>query len=481
MIISKYRSVLGNITKKTPVLHRLLVFAYHIFIFEIWPRVRSSSANDGSCSDLSDGLKSFLSLQTIRSLEIKLPTVDNDKELVRALMAANVPFIEGGWTLYLPPSDALQRIFPALREYPSNSGLKILRHIAAPLKASYTPNSLRPTPGASMMRSKTPSPQELMRIAGKFANEGLGPIIYDLIELRIGNAIGTAYITEHIDNIGGISDKDHSEFMSKLELLLEEGIISTHHGDTKFSKDFKAPDCSGNLLKAKDDRLIYVDFQSFRYQDENKAFTDWAQNNSSHILFGPRRMGKEKDYFYQMIPGIGDAKRATISRWNVIDQLLKESEIDLNDRIVFDIGCNTGLMSYYALSRGAKWAFGWDQKPVAKAAEQLLRLLGASRWNAFGSDLNEDIDFKSFLPLNTDNEKSGVLLYLAISNHIGFPPKIAELPWKYCIYEGHSHQDIACSIDKIKSSNWSDNIQILGKTTIKDNYNPTRSIIVFCR
>ena len=481
MIISKYRAVLGRITKKAPIVHRLLVFVYHIFIFELWPRLHSFSKKDCSSLKLPDGLKNFLSLQSIRSIEIDIQTVENDKELLRSLIAAGVPYIEGGWTIYLPPSNALQKIFPAIREYPENSGLKILKHIAPPLKASYTLNSMRPVPGASAMRSKTPSPQELLRIAGKLSNEGLGPSIYDLIELRIGKAVGTAYITEHINKLDELSAEEHQQFMLRLEHLLDEGTVEIHHGNPRFSKDFKAPDCNGNLLKTSNNRLVYIDFQSFRYHDERKVFTNWAKKSNRHILFGPKRMGKDKDYFYQMIPGIGDAKRATITRWNILDQLLKKSDIDLTDRIIFDIGCNTGLMSYFALSRGAKWAYGWDQERVAKSAEQLMRLLGASRWNSFGTNLSESTDFKSFLKLSDNAEESGVLLYLAISNHIGFPPKIADLPWKFCIYEGHSHQDISCSIDKIKSSNWSKNIKILGKTIIKDNYNPTRSIIAFSR
>lgn len=481
MSITTFTSVFGKLTKKAPGFHRLLVGLYHFFVFEIWPRLRSHRRLGGIEGSLEEGLKSFLSLQYIRSLKINLPTIETDADLIRRLQDANVPFAEGGWTVYLPPSKALFEIFPQLNDYPPPSGVKILRHIASPQEAVYTPNALRPAAGASAVRSKTPLPRELLRIAGMMYNYGIGPKVHDLVEIEIGEASGTAFVVEHVQEPKTVSSVDHQLFMHKVNGLVSSGMVAIHHGDTRFSKDFKAPDCNGNLMKSVDNRLLYVDFQSFKYRDERKAFEDWANQYGKDILFGPKRMGRDKDYFYQMIPGVGDAKRGTLARWQNIENLLKKSRIEFTNRIIFDIGCNTGLMSYFALCKGAKWAFGWDKPIVAEAAQKLLYLLGATRWNAFGVDLNKNIDFSACLPQNSPIDQDGVLLYLAISKHIGFPSKIADLPWKYCVYEGHSHQDLTYSKQLIRSSNWGSTIRILGETIIKDNDNPARSLILFCR
>ena len=482
MSITTLYSAVGNITKKVPTLHRFLVSLYHFFVFEIWPRLLSHGRRKGKKGFSDDGLQEFLSLQSIRSFEIKLPAVGTDADLIRNLHSHKVPYVEGGWTIYLPPSEALYTIFPQLSEYPPQSGVKILRHIASPSKASYTPNALRPIAGASSVRSKTPSPKELLRIAGMMHNYGIGPKVHDLVEITMGNACGTAFITEHVQNPKGLSMGEHQAFIHKVNGLVRSGIAAVHHGDTKFSKDFKAPDCNGNLMKTEDNRLLYVDFQSFRYQDEKNVFEDWANQYAKESLFGPARMGnKDTSFLYQMIPGIGDAKRQTLARWHNIENLLNIAKIDLSERLVFDIGCNTRLMSYFALCKGAKWAYGWDNPAVAEASEKLLCLLGATRWSVSGVDLNKNIDFEASLPVNIHTDRDGILLYLAISKHIGFPPKIADLPWKYCIYEGHSHQDLKYSKKMIRSSNWCNDIRILGETIIKDNDNPARSLIVFCR
>jgi hypothetical protein len=481
MSFTTLTSVVGKITKKAPSFHRLLVGVYHIFVFEIWPRLSSHRSLKGKEGILEEGLQGFLSLQSVRSLKINLSTIETDSDLIRSLDDANVPFAEGGWTIYLPPSKALFEIFPELNDYPQPSGVKILRHIAPPQEAVYTSNSLRPAAGASAVRSKTPSPKELLRIAGMMYNYGIGPKVHDLVEIEFGHASATAFIIEHVQNPKAVTSADHRLFMQKVNGLVSSGIAAIHHGDTIFSKDFKAPDCNGNLMKSEDNRLLYVDFQSFRYRNERKAFDDWANRYGQEILFGPKRMGRDKDYFYQMVPGVGDAKRGTLTRWNNIENLLEKTRIDFTNRFIFDIGCNTGLMSYFALCNGAKWAFGWDKPIVAEAAEKLLYLLGATRWNAFGVDLNKNIDFSACLPVNNPIDKDGVLLYLAISKHIGFPSKIADLPWKYCVYEGHSQQDLTYSKKLIISSNWGGSIRILGETLIKDNDNPARSLVVFCR
>ncbi|MDH5299564.1 MAG: hypothetical protein OEV91_11140, partial [Desulfobulbaceae bacterium] len=322
--IVSFRSRLGKITKQAPVVHRFLVSLYHVAILEIWPRLRRIAQLGRGKSSAPRELTSFLSLQATRVLHLALPTPAKNSDLIAALRQANIPFAEGGWTIYLPPSTKLAQKMPGLAKYPVGSGVKILRHLLPPGAASYTPNHLRPIPGAAHVRGRTPTPQELLRIAGKLAGDGIGPFVHDLVELIIGETRATAFIMEHVFSDSKISETEHAAFIAKLDAILAQGVIGIAHGDYRFSTDFRAPDCNGNLLKGRDGRTLYVDFQSFNYRDEKAAFLMWAQHQAPNVLFGPRRMGKNAEYLYQMVPGVGDAKRETMVRWELLDALLQK-------------------------------------------------------------------------------------------------------------------------------------------------------------
>jgi len=475
---------IGKITKKLPFLHRLLVTIYHLIIFEVWPRFKRIREKDRANTEKSSELNEFLSLQALRILRFDLPTPTSDQDLIEILKGHDIPFFEGGWTIYLPPSNQLIKYLPQLSEYPKSSGVKFLRDLKPPESASYTPHQLNPAPGAARIRARTPDPKTLLRLSGHLYLEGIGPLVHDLVEIRIGDKRCSAFIISHISKdtkVSEVSDNDYKRFITKLDKVLAKGVLDISHGNYKISKDFSAPDCNNNLIKSSDGKMVYVDVQSFCFKNENKALIDWSMANQSQILFGPRRIGKSENYLYQMIPGVGDAKRGTTTRWNVLDELIQKADLEFTDRIAFDIGCNTGLMSYYALSKGAKWAYGWDKEDVANASHELLKLLGASRWTPVGGKINEDTDFKSSLHGNHQEFKEGILLYLAISKHIGFPQNVAELPWKYCVYEGHSNQDIDYSIKMIRNSKWAPEIQIMATGAIRDGDSPTRSIVIFCR
>jgi len=479
-MLSRVQKAVGNVTKKIPFLHNILVAAYHITVLEVLPRLRGIGTKSSTHQNGGD-LFSFLSLQKIRTLNAYTGDVTSDEELLTFLKREEIPFCEGGWTIYLPPGEKLRALIPGLSSYPPNCGVKILRDLKPPMSAAYTPNDLRPTPGAAFVRSRTPAPEELLRIAGMLQIKGLGPRVHDLVEIDFGNLKGTAYLVDHVGDGQPITDSDYWKFIDGIKLNLEQNILGLAHGDYHHSKDFRPPDCNANLLKDKNGQLKYIDFQSFNYQNELNAFNEWVNSYGSEILFGPKRFGRSDEYLYQLIPGIGDAKRSTLDRWCKLDILIKRAGISLQEKISFDIGCNSGLMSYYALSRGVRWAYGWDKPSIARASTELLTLLGASRWTAKGEHINERTDFLGSVSGLNIAKSDGVLLYLAISNHIGFPENVGKLPWKYCIYEGHSNQDVSSSMESIKQSGWAKNYSFLASDIIRDGDSPQRSLIIFER
>ena len=470
---------LGNLTRNMPLIHRFLVFIYHILILELIPLLRRQHAP----TETDEDFESFLSLQSVGRLSCSLSCQGNWDALLDALNRENIPYVSGGWTIYFPPSKGLALAFPEMKNYPQGSGVKLLKHLASPEEAVYTLNALKPAPGAAALRRRTPKAVELLRIAGALYNAGLGPKVHDLVAIDHPRFQATAFIVEHMD--GPLANSTQRQnFLSRLDEVLDQNVLGVAHGDYRMSKDFSPPDCNGNLRCGPDDSGLYVDFQSFVFRNEKLGFETWAEQHADTVLFGPRRWGRGQGYLYQMIPGLGAAKRETRKRWEVMDQLFNSGGVGLKGRPVMDIGCNSGLMCYYALARGASWAYGWDRPAVADSSRQLLNLLGASRATITGTSIDGDTNFTDCMQAGGaigPHLCNGVLFFLAVSNHIGFPSGVSDLPWQYCVYEGHSNQDVEESLSKIRSSGWTESLIVLATTLISDGDSPERVLILFGR
>lgn len=163
-------------------------------------------------------------------------------------------------------------------------------------------------------------------------------------------------------------------------------------------------------------------------------------SNSAIFSFGDvHYLRSKKPYIYQTIPGVRiAARRNSIIRWEKISKLLADIDIDVKNRLVLDICCNTGVMLSMALSDGALWALGWDLPQVAEVAMQLQRSLGFSRIDMIGASLTTnysiladiDVRFHPFLD-------EAVVFYLAAYAHIGLISELATMPWRILVFEGH--------------------------------------------
>jgi hypothetical protein len=150
--------------------------------------------------------------------------------------------------------------------------------------------------------------------------------------------------------------------------------------------------------------------------------------------------GKTGCFLYQEIPGLGrPAKRSPGVRLQAWDPLLQRAHVSIEGKVVFDIGCNLGLMGAEYLRRGARWVHGWDQPQVVEAARKVLLSVGCTRFSLTGQRLDQDSDLFSHLPehLQTVDREGAILSYLSVREHLGWLPGLAELPWRYMLYEGH--------------------------------------------
>jgi hypothetical protein len=150
--------------------------------------------------------------------------------------------------------------------------------------------------------------------------------------------------------------------------------------------------------------------------------------------------GRSGCLLYQEIPSLDSpAKRSPRARLQAWDPLLQRAHVSIEGKVIFDVGCNLGLMGAEYLRRNARWVHGWDQPEVVKAAHKVLLSVGCTRFSLAGDKLGQETDLFSQLPdhLQTLSREDGVLSYLSVREHVGWLAGLARLPWRYMLYEGH--------------------------------------------
>jgi hypothetical protein len=391
-------------------------------------------------------------------------------------------FLEGTWTFYLPPQEGLRKHFGSfIDRYPKDAGFKILKDFHAPDEARYANDKQSPARGALLKRRMTPAPRSLMQVANYLFLSGLGVRVYDLVSLRGDKQKMSCFVVQHIKG-NDVKREDYDIFMEKLKKLLAKGEVATIHESIELMSDFGPPDCKKNLIVNEEDRSpVYVDFQGFLL-DQERWFTRIIEEVKDKVHFGDTRFfrGGGK-YLYQSIPGVTIGKRDTNKRWRYYAEMLQEGESSFNGRVVYDIGCNMGIMIYNALTEGAQWGIGWDLPDVIESANKILLALGATRFDLIKEDISVDTDFVSKIPDRYRTQKDGILFFLAVSKHIGFPIGIKELPWEYMFYEGHSNQSLSKSLQLLQNVSWLKNAKIVSQRFFADGDTPQRSVILLKR
>jgi hypothetical protein len=390
-----------------------------------------------------------------------------------------IPFNEGGWTFYLPPSAERDQAFAWMAQsFPGVNGLKILKDFHRPEDANYTPHEANPAPGAALLRKMTPSPIALVRVANALGAADLGSVVRDIVCLEASNQFATAYVVEHLDG-GTPTAQHHADFLGRLQRVLDQGDLVTAIPSIKNALDFSAPDCNGNLALDAKGVPRFVDFQAFAFANERAAIAGVADRESEVTHFGASRLHRPGKYLYQGIPGLSPGKRDVPLRWVTYGRMLDQAGVDLAGHVAVDVGCNAGLMLYEALAAGAQWGVGWDMPDVAAAAQRLLASFGVTRATIIGGEISDTTDFAGGIPPHLGDAPC-ILFHLAVSDHIGFPPTLAEVPWTTMVYEGHADQDIQHARDELSAVDWLD-AQVIQSSMVGDGDSPARPVLLLKR
>lgn len=410
------------------------------------------------------------------TLRFGTPLQATDADALRAeLRAHGLDVREGRHTLYVGPCPQLREILgPVVEAYPPHCGFKILKRFAAPEDARYLVET-----DARGEAALLGGIHEQAFAGTALAHYGLGPKLYDVVHLQ-GAADLTVMVAEHVDGRAPTMD-DHRLLLDRLDDLRAQERLALANPGLYACSDFEAPGCNGNLLVT-DEGLRYVDPQLFLFEVD-AIVDDVVEQHRDALHFGDKlgvvRGGQR--FLYQGLPGRTDVgRRDPDDRWGRLEALLAAHDVDFRDRVVFDVCCNAGLMMTGALHRGARWAVGWDLPQVAAAATKLLPLLGASRSTVIGRTLDDDAHLPDDLPpwLHAGD---AVCLFLAAWHHVGFPPGVGALPWKYLVYEGREHETAETTAANIATMEERWGATALSTKTASDGLCGPRPVVLLVR
>lgn len=378
-----------------------------------------------------------LPLQRPRQLVLAGATSAQSGSFIEFLDSLGLPYPEGGNAVYLAP-DVLKR--PELRlladGYPPNAGIKIVKNEGGLDDSDYVRKTSK---GDSKIHlSLIHGHRQLSLVANLLHAKGLGPRLYDLVELQWGDGLWTAYVVEHVS--GGVPTIAECEAgIEELRKLDRDGVLKVILPEGFNDEEFKCPSCTGNALVDEQRRFRYIDFQNFFLADYESFLTATAKEAAEKSHFGDKSVLRGGKYLYQEVPGVRlPAKRGINDRITALNSLMESCGVSVSDKLVLDFGCNIGMMIGQYLKLGAKWCHGWDRAHVTPHTERLLLALGCTRFSTTGGDISQAQPVEDNLPSFLHSQLDGcVVSYLAVRAHLGWLDALSRLPWSFLIYEGH--------------------------------------------
>jgi hypothetical protein len=407
-----------------------------------------------------------------------LPPIGDAANLVAWLRRSGISFHEGRNTVYLPPQPRLTGLLPHGDTYPSTAGFKILKRLGAPADNQYLVERSK-----LRVRSRLiGSPLDQLRTANYMHALGIGPRVWDVACWRSNASAYTAFVVDHVDGTPPTREQCLA-FVERLTHLLARTHLRIALPDWPTSGDFTCPGCNKNLLVSESTgRPQYVDFQNFCLS-RRAAWTDEIVSSSKGVLhFGDGRPLRGARYLYQSVPGVSTAgKRDTSARWQWVTRALQTAGLDLQGRVVLDVGCNSGMMLHGALAAGAKWGVGWDRAAIVHRAYELLLSLGASRFDLYGADLHTDYALEDDVPVRLRPALGeSVILYLSVRQHVGLLQSLGRISWRAMIYEGHQGEDPA-RVPAVLAPLLRDGVRCMSTALVADGDSLPRPIALLLR
>jgi hypothetical protein len=126
---------------------------------------------------------------------------------------------------------------------------------------------------------------------------------------------------------------------------------------------------------------------------------------------------------------------------------------------------------------------GWDLPAVADAARELLPLLGAGRSTLIGRPLADVASLVDDVPPHVlaPGQPDGVCLFLAAWHHVGFPPGVGTLPWRWLVYEGREHEAAEITRANVATMEARWQCRAVAERVLADGLCEPRPVVLFTR
>lgn len=422
-----------------------------------------------------------LPVQSPRTIVISGLPMTTAEALVEHLRSVAASYDEGSHAIYLPPESVKLTAFKSLSEdYPSDAGLKILKNPGGVDESGYL---LGKAKGDSRIQlGMVHGHRHLSLVANLLHVNGIGPRLYDLVNLKCGDQMWTTYVVQDV----GRMEPSIAQCEAGIRTLREldaEGVIRVILPEGFDDPEFECPTCCNNALVDDDGQFNYIDFQNFLLGDYEKFLTNLATEAADQTHFGNTTLLRGGRYLYQSVPGVKlPAKRSVAKRMKTLTGLLKEAGLSVEERVVLDVGCNIGMMMAEYLKMGAKWCHGWDRALTTAHTERMLLALGCTRFSTTGTDIATSQPLRDDLPKHVAASLDGCAVsYLAIRGHLNWLEELRQIPWSFMIYEGHegeSSEDFAGYLDELKTLT---NFELGPASTYVDGDSEERTVAILLK
>ena len=382
-----------------------------------------------------------LPVQSPRNVILPAPSAAN-MSLIDYVRGTGASYREGAHAVYLSPQSLKHTSFQAsVENYPSDAGLKIVKKPGGLDQSGYILG--RAKGDSKIQLGMVHGHRHLSLVANFLYAMGIGPRLYDLVNLQFCEQLWTAYVIQDVgDNAPTVAQCEAG--VQKLRELHDQGVIKVILPEGFDDPEFECPACGNNALVDGEGQFKYIDFQNFLLGDYESFLTRLATDAGEQTHFGDTALLRGGRYLYQSVPGVSlPAKRDVANRMKTLGRLFNEANVSVADRVVLDVGCNIGMMMAQYLKLGARWCHGWDRAFTIPHTERMLLALGCTRFSTTAGDITRSQTMMTDVPAHVARSLDGCAIsYLAIRGHVNWLDALRDIPWSFMIYEGHEGETL---------------------------------------
>jgi hypothetical protein len=375
--------------------------------------------------------KTILPLQEPMRIRLEQQGLRTLEELLVYLTQNRMPYAEGGNTIYLCSTSVKSGVFsPLMERYPHDAGLKIIKNVGPVSNTSYV--HVTQTSSSLLHKLITHRLPELSLVATFLYNWGLGPRMYDLVEIQFGEQTWSAFVVQHVTGRAPTND-ECEEAMTRFRGLEREGLLAVTLPEGYEDDDLVCPDCNGNAITDCEGRFRYIDFQNFlllNYESYMQRMTAGLGNEAK--MTGGRQIGKVSRGRATREGGWSTVERS-LTRRRALEEALRTAGASLHDRVVLSVDDDVSATIASYLGAEARWCHGWVDEGRSGWTEGLLLALGCTRFSITDRRYERASDLERDLP---EFLRAG-LKGCVISGGMSIPTEgLWSLPWSLMVIEG---------------------------------------------